>query len=77
MALNYLNPEHWGRSPLTDRALRLQQLQAENAEESPLVIDPEFDEPVGVWRYGEYIPLQDLVVNLSEEEEPPFTETES
>jgi len=77
MALNYLNPEHWGRSPLTDRALRLQQLQAENTEESPPVIELEFDEPVGVWRNGEYIPLQDLVVNLSEEEEPPFTETES
>lgn len=50
MPLNYLNPNDWGKSPLTDNALRLQQLKAENAEES------EFDEPVGVWRNGEYIP---------------------
>jgi len=63
MALNYKNPEDWGKSPLTDRALRLQQLQAENAEKSPPAVELEFDEPVGVWRNGEYIPLCDLVVN--------------
>lgn len=63
MGLNYLNPLHWGQSPLTDSALRLQQLQAENAEESPAVVEPEFDEPVGVWRNGEYIPLCDSPPN--------------
>lgn len=77
MALHYTNPLDWGKSRLTDNALRIQQLQAENAEESPPVIDPEFDEPVGVWRNGEYIPLHDLVVNSDEECQPPFTETES
>lgn len=30
MPLNYLNPNDWGKSPLTDNALRLQQLKAEN-----------------------------------------------
>ncbi len=30
MALDYKNPEHWGKSPLTDRALRLEQIKAEN-----------------------------------------------
>ncbi|MHC5722629.1 MAG: hypothetical protein ACYTXY_00410 [Nostoc sp.] len=68
MSLNYLDPNDWGRSPLTDRALMLEQIKAESAEESPPVIELEFDEPIGVWRNGEYIPLQDLVVNLPEEE---------
>jgi hypothetical protein len=69
MSLNYLNPNDWGRSPLTDRALRLQQIEAENAEESPPVTEFEFDEPIGVWRNGEYIPLQDLVVNHPHDDE--------
>ncbi|HYX17878.1 MAG TPA: hypothetical protein VE944_26665 [Nostoc sp.] len=30
MALRYTNPEHWGKSPLTDRALRIEQIKAEN-----------------------------------------------
>ncbi|MBN3925635.1 hypothetical protein [Nostoc sp. NMS4] len=30
MALNYNNPEHWGKSPLTDRSLMLEQIKAEN-----------------------------------------------
>ncbi|MHC5610852.1 MAG: hypothetical protein ACYTXA_07490 [Nostoc sp.] len=59
MSLNYLNPNDWGKSPLTDNALRLQQLQAENAEESTAIVEPEFDEPVGVWRDGEYTLLSD------------------
>jgi hypothetical protein len=29
MPLHYKNPNDWGKSPLTDNALRLQQLQAE------------------------------------------------
>jgi hypothetical protein len=29
MALHYTNPNDWGKSPLTDNALRLQQLKAE------------------------------------------------
>lgn len=29
MALDYKNPNDWGKSPLTDSALRLQQLKAE------------------------------------------------
>jgi hypothetical protein len=54
---------------LTDSALRLQQLKAENAQESPAVIEPEFDEPVGVWRNGEYIPLCDLAVKDPHDDE--------
>ncbi|MHC5779641.1 hypothetical protein [Nostoc sp.] len=68
MSLHYTNPLHWGKSPLTDRALMLEQIKAENTEESPSVIELEFDEPVGIWRNGEYILLSDLVVNLPEEE---------
>jgi len=63
MALNYNNPEHWGKSPLTDHALRIQQLQAEKSEESAVIVEPEFDEPVGVWRNGEYISLCDSPPN--------------
>lgn len=29
MTLDYKNPNDWGKSPLTDSALRLQQLKAE------------------------------------------------
>ena len=32
MTLNYNNPNDWGKSPLTDKALRLQQFRAENPE---------------------------------------------
>ncbi len=32
MALNYNNPNDWGKSPLTDFALRMQQFRAENPE---------------------------------------------
>lgn len=31
--LNYQNPDDWGKSPLTDNALRLQQMKEEIAEE--------------------------------------------
>lgn len=36
MALDYKNPNDWGRSPLTDRALRLQQIKAETENNPPL-----------------------------------------
>ncbi len=71
MTLDYENPLDWGKSPLTDRALRIEQFLAENGEESPAVIDPEFDEAEGVWRDGQYIQLCD-----EEEPYPPFTGTE-
>lgn len=69
MSLDHRNPLHWGKSPLTDRALMLEQIKAENTEESPPVIEPEFDEAVGVWRNDEYIPLCDLVVNHPHDDE--------
>jgi hypothetical protein len=31
MPLHYTNPNDWGKSPLSDNALRLQQLQAANS----------------------------------------------
>ncbi|MHC5747458.1 MAG: hypothetical protein ACYTXT_37395 [Nostoc sp.] len=33
MTLDYKNPHDWGKSPLTDSALRKQQFKAENPEE--------------------------------------------
>lgn len=59
MSLDHTNPLHWGKSPLTDRALQIQRKQAENTEASAPVEEAEFDEAVGVWRNGEYIPLGD------------------
>ena len=41
MDLDHNDPDHWGRSPLTERALRLQQLRAEQPDtwEAPLQDD--------------------------------------
>jgi hypothetical protein len=33
MPLHYKNPNNWGRSSLTDNALRMQQIKAENPEQ--------------------------------------------
>jgi len=170
MPLNYLNPNDWGKSPLTDNALRIQQFKAETQSatkreinsficrqhftlsgteylathetidqhpyaaafgqflgngidadtanilalgsdqfdlisqdfndplrqratrifrrfeemgywdklpQSSTAEEAEFDEPIGVWRNGEYISLSDLVVNTPEEQYPPNTQTES
>ena len=37
--LDYQNPDHWGRSPLTDSALRLQQIKAENPQQWAAMIE--------------------------------------
>ncbi|MHC5673106.1 hypothetical protein [Nostoc sp.] len=39
MPLNYLNPNHWGKSTLTDNALRLQQIKAENPKQWAAMIE--------------------------------------
>lgn len=43
MSLNYLNPNDWGRSPLTDRALRLQEIKAENLEQWAAMIQEDIE----------------------------------
>lgn len=58
MALNYNNPNDWGRSPLTDNALRLQQFRAENPEKWDAMIRDD---------------LNALSVDTEEEPYPPFT----
>ena len=43
MALDYKNPNDWGRSPLTDSALRKQQFKAENPEEWAAMIEADIE----------------------------------
>ncbi len=39
MPLHYTNPNDWGKSPLTDKALRLQQIKAENPKQWAAMIE--------------------------------------
>jgi len=43
MALDYKNPNDWGRSPLTDSALRLEQFKAENPEQWAAMIEADIE----------------------------------
>ncbi|WP_265277150.1 hypothetical protein [Nostoc sp. KVJ3] len=43
MTLDYKNPNDWGRSPLTDRALRLQQIKAENPKQWAAMIEEDIE----------------------------------
>lgn len=62
MALDYRNPNDWGRSPLTDRALRLEQFKAENPEQ---------------WAAMILADIEALSTPLEQSENyPPFTGTE-
>ncbi|MBE9105522.1 hypothetical protein IQ229_11380, partial [Nostoc cf. edaphicum LEGE 07299] len=62
MALDYKNPNDWGRSPLTDSALRKQQFKAENPEQWSAMIEAD---------------IEALSTPLEESENyPPFTGTE-
>lgn len=62
MTLDYRNPNDWGKSPLTDRALRLEQFKAENPEQWSAMIEAD---------------LKALSTPLEESEDyPPFTGTE-
>ena len=45
MTLDHNNPNDWGRSPLTDKALRLQQFRAENPEQWSAMIEDDLGEP--------------------------------
>ena len=76
MTLDYNNPNDWGKSPLTDNALRMQQFRAENPEEwaamienDLIVLDPPIVTPD---------PLVGLDFDAEDEEEPypPFTGVE-
>lgn len=73
MPLNFKNPNDWGKSPLTDKALRIQQFRAENPEKWDSLIEDD------LLVLGEPIVTPDPLVGLSfdaeEEEEPypPFT----
>ncbi|MHC5854475.1 hypothetical protein [Nostoc sp.] len=62
MALDYKNPNDWGRSPLTDSALRKQQFKAESPEQWAAMIEAD---------------IEALSTPLEESEDyPPFTGTE-
>jgi len=61
MALDYKNPNDWGKSPLTDRALRLQQFKVENPEQWIAMIEAD---------------IEALSTPLESEDYPPFTGTE-
>ena len=43
MTLDYKNPNDWGKSPLTDSALRKQQFKAENPEEWAAMISADIE----------------------------------
>ena len=75
MTLDYNNPNDWGKSPLTDNALRLQQFRAENPEKWNSLIEDDLN----ALTIGEPIVTPDPLIGLFEEEEepyPPFTGTE-
>ncbi|MEH2023029.1 hypothetical protein [Nostoc sp.] len=61
MALDYRNTNDWGKSPLTDRALRLEQFKAENPETTAAMIEAD---------------IHALSTPLESEDYPPFTGTE-
>ena len=62
MTLDYKNPNDWGKSPLTDRALRKQQFKAENPEQWAAMIEAD---------------IEALSTPIFESEDyPPFTGTE-
>jgi len=70
MTLNYNNPNDWGKSPLTDNALRIQQFRAENPEQWEAMIEDDLN----ALSIGEPIVPPDSLVELDEEEPyPPFT----
>jgi hypothetical protein len=43
MTLDYTNPNDWGKSPLTDNALKMQQFRAENPQEWETMIQEDLD----------------------------------
>jgi hypothetical protein len=43
MTLDYTNPNDWGKSPLTDNALRIQQFRAENPQQWETMIQEDLD----------------------------------
>ena len=61
MTLDYNNPDDWGKSPLTDSALRLQQFRAENPERWEQMIQDDLEA------------LSTPVFEDEEEPYPPFT----
>ena len=62
MTLNFNNPNDWGKSPLTDKALRMQQFRAENPEEWASMIEDDLEA------------LSTPLFSFDEEEPyPPFT----
>lgn len=69
MTLDYNNPNDWGKSPLTDNALRLQQFRAENPEQWSAMISDDLN----ALTIGEPIVTNDPLVELAGEPYPPFT----
>ncbi|MHC5862666.1 hypothetical protein [Nostoc sp.] len=62
MTLDYKNPNDWGKSPLTDHALRLEQFKPENPEQWSAMIEADIE--------ALDTPLEEI------EDYPPFTGTE-
>ena len=62
MALDYKNPHDWGKSPLTDSALRKQQFKAENPEQWASMIEADIEAL--------------STPQFESEDYPPFTGTE-
>ncbi len=79
--LDYTNPDDWGKSPLTDSALRIQQRRAENPEEWDIMIEADLEAlktPAIAEITAESDPDIWALLQPPEEEEsyPPFTGTE-
>lgn len=51
MTLHYTNPKDWGKSPLTDNALRIEQIKAENkaAFKKPAIIEIRSENNPAIW----------------------------
>ncbi|MCC5670297.1 hypothetical protein LC653_42550 [Nostoc sp. CHAB 5784] len=51
MTLQYTNPNDWGKSPLDDNALRIEQIKAENkaALKTPAIIEITSENNPDIW----------------------------
>ncbi len=71
MALNYTNPNDWGKSPLTDSALRRRQFRAENPKVWNQMIEDDL-----IFLAEHKTNQNPLVADEEETPYPPFTGTE-
>jgi len=71
MILDYSNPDHWGRSRLTDKALQMQQFRAENPEQWKAMIKDDLD----ALTIGEPIVTPDPLVMYNADSDTVFSIT--